>query len=1634
MASLECRYRFTSKAQSGCSLAALPRLASSAASVVTGNCAGATFGPKAPVRVEPHGHRSTTRAYANRNQGAVLTYFRSNSVGAKENMPAATLSRHQDSVLLLGQEAFLRHTYSPDTVSAIARLLGDREDGMLLASGQDGVVVLSKTSLLDALKAGNEAHNLAEASAALALLRESGQYGDVVRYGTSLLKSAACHDSPPAPPIGATTPSSPFSLPSFGLNLHQQHHHQQQPLAPHQQQQQQHAVVRGADVVADVALSVALSHISLAAEAGGAEAEEEEAGEGGGGAAAGGLQDEQGEVCGGLEAAHGHLEAALQVLWRHGVSEALQQEVACCLQGVAVALAEELLRGTPPPPPPSSGGGGAQSLAAAARRARAVSLLRGALWSCSEPNTQHQQQQQQHTQQHQHQDPSHGAVSSSPASFLAAAAAGVLGPAAAAPGSSNSSSSSSRVAAESAASSSSAGSSTASCCCGPCWPPVLSAEERCELLAPLRGLLSAAEHISLYGPAANSARRPSSSSPAPAPAPTPPLCDQELYDLAVAHLAQGVATGWPQHVLQALSYFERVAHQQQQGKQDDVTAPSAAAAAADVSFERSVCEALLGRRSKAAGPEEYSSSSTTTTTTASSAEAAPAAATSLPASSGTAAAGSMAPSGVAAVAAAPAGAAVSKAGSSSGGGSADGSGGEEEEDEEVGLLRRLEAQLALAAEGADASAAAAALSFSVRERCCSVTGGHHSSTSSMDSSSSCDEDEQLETNSANPATAAAGNQPPLAALSAALGGSAAEGATAGPTAAAAATTADDHSHLHRQQHKHKHRHHRSHHGHRARRHRMHAHGDEAEEHAGEQEHEGEEPHRCEDDDEMTRQYGWAESWLELSVMPCFPETAAALAAEAEAGDAAAAEGAGVGKRSRKAVSLARWFQDPRVILFNKLLAVRSSEAQVSAALGSAVAHVSEASRQRLWQLWQAAAAVVAAAAARSSSSQHQQQEKEEGQGQGGLQEQEEGQREQAGGSGAAAAMGLLAQSRAALQGVGPRAAAAASAMAAAVGSAAAAAAATPPRAVSSAAANWLPPLGPLARWPGTGGGGGSSTATEPRQTTSPAAVAAGLLAGLRRAASGVVAAAAGDTALPPRTVVAGEVDAPWVGAGDRLKEGEESADVCDIAGGRSAVLASNLDKPTTASLQQQQRQGLEGRPVDTIGSSSNSNSQDGPSPFRNNVVPFPAVMTPNDGDSYLNTSSSGSGFTQASGATSPLSSSSAPLASNSTPADVLPSVSGHADSVTASTEAPAGASPAAPLYDVTAGPDATAAAAEAAAADAAASLWVPDAEGHLRPHMTARWRLVRPAGSKRASRGDGGGEANPWAAAVAAVRSRQAMRRVAAVAAQAACLGALAAFVGHRVITGGGGAGVKAAIEAAPPAVDAAAAQISGAARTVGRWLRGGGVAEAGPLQTVGQEAAGELVATAEDASRLAARYASAARLDEAAASALLRGWAAARAAAPGLTDPRDRSALLGSLLGGRALRRARAEADRDARMGRRVHLTRVEVVVEQLQQPQHPQQQLLHRDRTPSQAPSSQPGLQQQERDGEKEQQQVEMTAVLLTEGSQVSRAGPGPAAFSSRERLQVVVRREQAGAAAKGAGAVWRVVEVREAPPAAF
>ncbi len=47
--------------------------------------------------------------------------------------------------------------------------------------------------------------------------------------------------------------------------------------------------------------------------------------------------------------------------------------------------------------------------------------------------------------------------------------------------------------------------------------------------------------IALYGPVASGQK----------PYAAVHLSEQELYDLAVAHLAHGVTSGWPHHVLQA---------------------------------------------------------------------------------------------------------------------------------------------------------------------------------------------------------------------------------------------------------------------------------------------------------------------------------------------------------------------------------------------------------------------------------------------------------------------------------------------------------------------------------------------------------------------------------------------------------------------------------------------------------------------------------------------------------------------------------------------------------------------------------------------------------------------------------------------------------------------------------------------------------------------------------------------------------------------------------------------------------------------------------------------------------------------------------------------------------------------------
>ncbi len=60
--------------------------------------------------------------------------------------------------------------------------------------------------------------------------------------------------------------------------------------------------------------------------------------------------------------------------------------------------------------------------------------------------------------------------------------------------------------------------------------------------------------------------------------------------------------------------------------------------------------------------------------------------------------------------------------------------------------------------------------------------------------------------------------------------------------------------------------------------------------------------------EAARRYGWAQSWLELSVMPCFPETAG------------------------HACDLAKWFADPRVIVFNKVRLMLQQLGNVTAKL------------------------------------------------------------------------------------------------------------------------------------------------------------------------------------------------------------------------------------------------------------------------------------------------------------------------------------------------------------------------------------------------------------------------------------------------------------------------------------------------------------------------------------------------------------------------------------------------------------------------------------------------------------------------------------------------------------------------------
>ncbi|KXZ51835.1 hypothetical protein GPECTOR_11g274 [Gonium pectorale] len=1130
----------------------------------------------------------------------------------------------------------LGHCYSSATVSAMARLMAPTQadpDADLLAE-QAGMVVLPKSQLLGVLQAGSGTP-LDEASAALALLVEAGQYSEVIRFGNPLLKAAT-----------AAIPGSPLAAKSTKMPI------------PHLEH-----------LAADLALSVALAHVSLAAGGqGSSEAPHHTSGASSGSELLGGVVGNgSGGDLAGLEELYGHLEAALQVLSRHGVAEALQQEVAYCLQNVAVALAEELLRTTP------------------------------------------------------------AAVGAAASADAASAAA-----------------------------------------------------------------------IALYGAVA-SAQKPYVSVR---------LSDQELYDLAVAHLAQGVTTGWPQHVLQALSYFERVAQQQQQQQQGHAAGLGAAPAslgpaAADVSFERSVCEALLGRSSSAAGT-------------------------------------------AAEPAAAPAAAAASR--------SLDLDEWDFEGADEASLLRRLESHLALAAAGdhAELEGGGSAVTFSVKESL----------------STSLENEVEDVSQSRHGATATL-----VSASGAAGAASAAADASAALSPAPKAAKSGGGS------------------------------GADAKEDA-------------------SRRYGWAESWLELSVMPCFPETA--------------------GKR----VSLARWFADPRVILFNKLLAVRSSEAQVTAALGSAVAHVSDASRQRLWQLWQGAASAVAGAAAAAKGAGHSAQLATAG---GTVEvamhapEAMKATALQPGSSGSAGAASsgsgapapatssLLAQSRAALQDVvAPRAAAAASAVAAAA-AAIGTAAASSPRAVA-AAASWMVPFGQSRRGSAAG--------------AAPGAALVGSPGGPERAGRGATAATA--AALPPKATSAGPFTASsWDGSSSSAAQGK-------------SVPAQSVPLvmiPVSDQAAQEQQQQLGGGAAEEVGELTRG-SVAAAAANSNNVVPFGAAP------SGVPTSADDAGAC-ASG------------------------VDLNADRAAAVAAPPVASG----LLDVAAAPPPTGGsgsgggAAAAVTGDASAgvgSLWVPDAEGHLRPRMVAR--VVQDAAAAAATAAKEKAKATAanikervaalpeWRlvelAAMDEAQTREAVRRVAAVAAQAVCLGALAALVGHRIVAsgalqaaaGGIAAGVPGGGNLAPAvavAADASSAQAAAAARAVGRWLRG--VATAA-------------VSGAQDSSRLG------------------RGGA--------------ETTLL------------QAEAVTQESLGRLVAqygcvtMQRLEVEVEQ-----------LHAG-SPGAAAANQQQQPQQPRE-------VVMTAVVATAGTQTSRASPLPEAFTTTERLAVTFRREEVSA---GGAAVWRLVDVRDAPPALF
>ncbi len=290
---------------------------------------------------------------------------------------------------------------------------------------------------------------LDEASAALALLCEAAQFKAVIDYGAPLLKAAAA-----AAPSGPAVSSPP--VPDIS------------------------------DLVSDIAMSVAIAHVSLAASDSTPSATSITPNPAASkpGVSVGGKAQPQAQPSG-LEEVYGHLEAALQVLTRHHVAEQLQHEVAHCMQGVAVAFAEEVFRSTLPMSG-HVGQGHEQHLqqqqeqqrngqAAAARRARALSILRGALWRTT-TNT---------ATNGGNGGNGHGgavATGNGPANGGAAAApaAGGGGGGVAAGGTAD------------------FGQHTGSTAAGSmdCWPPELSAEERAELMAPLRGLLTASEHVS----------------------------------------------------------------------------------------------------------------------------------------------------------------------------------------------------------------------------------------------------------------------------------------------------------------------------------------------------------------------------------------------------------------------------------------------------------------------------------------------------------------------------------------------------------------------------------------------------------------------------------------------------------------------------------------------------------------------------------------------------------------------------------------------------------------------------------------------------------------------------------------------------------------------------------------------------------------------------------------------------------------------------------------------------------------------------------------------------------------------------------------------------------------------------------